>query len=79
MNTPDIISNGHKKRANVKYKLKVQILQMKYQNFQEDSGFTVGKSNDKFSIYHHVFISQKLLCFRFFKAIIKFTILHIKL
>ena len=43
-------------------KLKAQILQIRYQNLQEDSSFTVErKKNVKFSIYHHVFIIHHFL------------------
>ena len=56
------ISNEHKNGANASFSvqskifpnLKAQILQMRYQNIQEGSGFILErKKNLKFSIYHH--------------------------
>ena len=60
-------------------KLNVQILQIRYQNVQEGSSFTVKREKkSEISVYHHVFISQKWIFFQFFKASIEFAILHNK-
>ena len=58
-------------QGNIFSKLKTQILQMRYQNVLQGSGFTVErkKKSENFNFYH-VFISQKFyyLFFLNFKA-----------
>ena len=45
-------------QSNLFPKLKAQILQIRYQNVHEGSSFTAERKKI-FSIYHHVFNSQK--------------------
>ena len=56
MSTKYRINASYSVQSKIFPKLKAQILQMRYQNFEEGSSFTTEKKNVKFSICHHVFM-----------------------